>query len=93
MRQVGRLLQILACQVLVAQLVALLMIGVFPSTGMLIIGSLIYGFAIGHVTTLSPDRVAPDVGHLMRDDQMVLGVDCDLEVVAHDARVPSARRH
>ena len=28
------------------------------------------------------DGVAPDVGHLMRDDQMVFGVDGDLDVVA-----------
>jgi hypothetical protein len=29
----------------------------------------------------------------MRDDQMMLGVDGDLEVVAYDARASAARRH
>jgi hypothetical protein len=28
--------------------------------------------------------VAPDIGHFMRDDQMMFGVDCDLNVVTHD---------
>ena len=37
--------------------------------------------------------VGPDVGHLMRDDQMMLGVDGDLDVVAHDAGAAAAGRH
>jgi MFS family permease len=44
----------LACQAMVAQLIALLLIGFYPSTTTLIAASLIYGVAIGHVTTLSP---------------------------------------
>jgi predicted MFS family arabinose efflux permease len=44
----------LACQAMVAQLIALLLISVYPSTNTLIVASLTYGFAIGHVTTLSP---------------------------------------
>ena len=37
--------------------------------------------------------VAADIGHLVRDDQMVLGVDGDLHVVADDARALAAGRH
>jgi hypothetical protein len=44
----------LACQAMVAQLIALLLIGFYPSTTTLIAASLVYGVAIGHVTTLSP---------------------------------------
>jgi len=39
---------------MVAQLIALLLIGSYPSATTLIVASLIYGVAIGHVTTLSP---------------------------------------
>jgi hypothetical protein len=46
---------------------------------------------LGHVGELRP--VGADVGHLMRDDQMMLGVDGDLDVVAYDARASAARRH
>jgi cyanate permease len=52
----------LACQAMIAQFVALLAIGLFPSTATLIAGSLIYGFAIGHVTTLSPIVVRREFG-------------------------------
>jgi MFS family permease len=52
----------LACQAMVAQLAALLAIGLFPSIPTLIVGSLIYGFAIGHVTTLSPIVVRREFG-------------------------------
>ena len=37
--------------------------------------------------------VRADVGHLMGDNQMMLGIDCDLDVVADDARAPAAGRH
>jgi hypothetical protein len=37
---------------------------------------------LGYMCKLRP--VAPDVGHLMRDDQMVFGVDGNLDVVADD---------
>jgi hypothetical protein len=46
---------------------------------------------LGHVGELRP--VGADVGHLMRDDQMMLGVYGDLDVVAYDARAPAARRN
>jgi hypothetical protein len=56
---------------------------------------------LGHVRELRP--VGPDVGHLMREDQMMRGVDGDLDIVAHDLSVtrttviqigaPSASRH
>jgi MFS family permease len=52
----------LACEAMIAQLFALLLIGIFPSTTTLIVGSLIYGFAIGHVTTLSPIVVRREFG-------------------------------
>jgi MFS family permease len=50
----GAAVRRIACQAMLAQLLALLVVGVFPSTATLIVASLIYGFAIGHVTTLSP---------------------------------------
>ena len=37
---------------------------------------------LGHGRELRP--VGPDVGHLMRDDQMMRGVHGDLDVIAHD---------
>src|ERR1700704_2191806 len=40
---------------------------------------------LGHVRKLR--SVGPDIGHFMCDDQMMLGVDGDLDVVAHDTRV------
>ncbi|MCC8977343.1 MFS transporter [Bradyrhizobium acaciae] len=52
----------LACQAMVAQLAALLAIGLFPSIPTVIVGSLIYGFAIGHVTTLSPIVIRREFG-------------------------------
>lgn len=52
----------LACEAMIAQLGALLSIGLFPSATTLIVGSLIYGFAIGHVTTLSPIVVRREFG-------------------------------
>jgi hypothetical protein len=35
----------------------------------------------------------PDVGDLVRDDQMVLGIDRRLDVVAHDASASAAGGH
>ena len=46
---------------------------------------------LGHGRKLRP--VVTDVGHLMRDDQMMLGVDRDLDVVADDTGALAARRH
>ena len=37
--------------------------------------------------------VGADVGHLMRDDQVMLGVDGDLHIVADDAGAAAAGRH
>ena len=37
---------------------------------------------LGHACKLRP--VAADVGHLMRDDQMVSGIDGDLNIVTDD---------
>ena len=50
----GKPVRRLACQAMVTQLIALLLIGFYPSTTTLIVASLTYGVAIGHVTTLSP---------------------------------------
>src|SRR5207237_8811825 len=36
---------------------------------------------------------SPNVGHLMRDDQMMRNINSDLDVVAHDTGAPPARRH
>jgi hypothetical protein len=46
---------------------------------------------LGHGRELR--QVAPDVGHLMRDDQMMLGIDGNLDVVAHNTRAATAGRH
>jgi hypothetical protein len=46
---------------------------------------------LGHVRELRP--VGPDVGYLMCDDQMMFGVDGDLNVIANDAGASTARRH
>jgi hypothetical protein len=35
--------------------------------------------------------VSPDVGHLMRDDQMMCGVDGDLDIVADDTAIANCR--
>jgi hypothetical protein len=37
--------------------------------------------------------IRADIGDLVRDDQMVLGLDRDLHVVADDAGASAARRH
>jgi hypothetical protein len=46
---------------------------------------------LGHMCKLR--AIGPDVGHLMRDDQMVLGVDGDLDIVTDDAGTSAAGRH
>ncbi len=46
---------------------------------------------LGHVRELRP--IGPDVAHFMRDDQMMLGVDGDLDIVAHDTGTSAARCH
>lgn len=52
----------LAGQAMISQFVALLAIGLFPSAPVLIGASLIYGFAIGYVTTMSPIVVRREFG-------------------------------
>jgi MFS family permease len=52
----------LASQAMLAQLVAMLAIGISASAPVLIVASLAYGFAIGHVTTLSPIVVRREFG-------------------------------
>jgi hypothetical protein len=37
--------------------------------------------------------IVADIGHLMRDDQMVLGIDGDLHIVADNASALAAGRH
>ena len=54
--------------------------------------------ASGRVSRLAAHRgqlgpVAADIGDLVRDDQMVLGIDGDLHVVADDAGALAAGRH
>ena len=46
---------------------------------------------LGHIGKLRPIRAA--VRYLVRHDQMMLGIDGDLHVVADDAGTAAARRH
>src|SRR5690349_18391045 len=46
---------------------------------------------LGHMRELRP--VGSDVSYLVRDDQMMLGVDDNLRVVTHDTGDSSTRRH
>lgn len=52
----------LACAVMVAQSAALLAIAVWPTAAVLIAASLVYGYGIGHVTTLGPVVVRREFG-------------------------------
>jgi MFS family permease len=52
----------LACQAMLAQTIAMLAIGLFPSGPVLIAASLLYGYAIGLVTTLSPIVIRREFG-------------------------------
>ncbi|MDP2376685.1 MFS transporter [Reyranella sp.] len=52
----------LACLVMVAQSSALLAIGLWPTVPVLIGASLVYGYGIGHVTTLGPVVVRREFG-------------------------------
>ena len=52
----------LACAVMVAQSAALLAIAVWPTAPVLIAASLVYGYGIGHVTTLGPVVVRREFG-------------------------------
>src|SRR4029453_499281 len=46
---------------------------------------------LSHGRELRP--VGPDVGYLMRDNQVMLGIDRNLDVVAHDTGASAAGRH
>jgi MFS family permease len=52
----------LALQAMITQLVAMLAIAIHPSAPVLVLASLAYGFAIGHVTSLSPIVVRREFG-------------------------------
>ncbi len=52
----------LACAVMVAQSAALLAIALWPTVPVLIAASLVYGYGIGHVTTLGPVVVRREFG-------------------------------
>jgi MFS family permease len=52
----------LACQVMVAQAAALLALSLWPNVPVLIAASLVYGYGIGHITTLGPIVVRREFG-------------------------------
>lgn len=52
----------LACLVMIAQAAALLSLALWPTTPVLIGGSLVYGYGIGHITTLGPIVVRREFG-------------------------------
>jgi len=52
----------LACQAMFAQIAALIAIGLFPNVAVIVGASLIYGFAMGNITTLSPAVVRREFG-------------------------------
>jgi MFS family permease len=52
----------LACLVMIAQAVALLSLALWPNVPVLIAASLVYGYGIGHITTLGPIVVRREFG-------------------------------
>lgn len=52
----------LACLVMIAQTGALLSLALWPTTPVLICASLVYGYGIGHITTLGPIVVRREFG-------------------------------
>lgn len=52
----------LACLVMIAQAVALLSLALWPNVPVLIVASLVYGYGIGHITTLGPIVVRREFG-------------------------------
>jgi len=52
----------LACLVMIAQAGALLALALWPSVPVLIVASLVYGYGIGHITTLGPIVVRREFG-------------------------------
>lgn len=55
-------IRLLACGVMLAQTSALLVLAFVPSTAVLVGASLVYGYGIGHVTTLGPVVVRREFG-------------------------------
>jgi predicted MFS family arabinose efflux permease len=52
----------LACLVMIAQAAALLSLALWPTAPVLICASLVYGYGIGHITTLGPIVVRREFG-------------------------------
>ena len=52
----------LACLIMVAQAAALLAISVWPTVPVMVIASLVYGYGIGHITTLAPVVIRREFG-------------------------------
>lgn len=52
----------LACLVMIAQTAALLSLALWPTVPVLIVASLVYGYGIGHITTLGPIVVRREFG-------------------------------
>ncbi len=52
----------LACFVMIAQTAALLSLALWPNVPVLIVASLVYGYGIGHITTLGPIVVRREFG-------------------------------
>ena len=52
----------LGCFVMIAQAVSLLAIAFWPTVPVLVVASLVYGYGIGHVTTLGPVVVRREFG-------------------------------
>ena len=52
----------LACLVMIAQSAALVAISLWPTVPVLVVASLVYGYGIGHVTTLGPVVVRREFG-------------------------------
>jgi MFS family permease len=54
--------RLLACAIMIAQTAALAAIAMFPTPVVLVCASLVYGYGIGHVTTLGPVLVRREFG-------------------------------
>jgi MFS family permease len=52
----------LACGVMIAQSAALLSLSLWPTVPVLVVASLVYGYGIGHITTLGPIVVRREFG-------------------------------
>ena len=52
----------LGCQAMLAQVIALLAIALFPTVPVIVVASLLYGFGLGQVTTLSPVVIRREFG-------------------------------